>query len=70
MLAQGLDLGMMILMHEFPPKPMLLPHKCHLFNGNVLGLRWEEIGKEGHEYHEKGKEDKQAKLQVTEHGKE
>ena len=49
---------------------MLLPHKCHFFDGNVLGLRQEEIDKEGHEYHEKGKEDEQAKLQVTEHGKE
>ena len=69
MQAQGLDLGM-IFMHESPPKPMLLPHKCHFFNGNVLGLREDKIDKESHEYHEKGKEDEQAKLHVTEHGKE
>ena len=37
MLAQGFDLGT-IFRHESPPKPMLLPHKCHFFNGNVLGL--------------------------------
>ena len=69
MLAQGLNLGL-IFRHESPPKPMLLPHTCHFLNGNVLGLRQEEIDKEGHEYHEKSKEDEQAKFQVTEHGKE
>ena len=69
MLAQGLDLRMIFRLKS-PPKPMLLPHKCHFFNGNVLGLREDKIDKESHEYHEKGKEDEQAKLQVTEHGKE
>ena len=54
MLAQGLDLRMIFRLKS-PPKPMLLPHKCHFFNGNVLGLWQEEIYKEGHEYHKKAK---------------
>ena len=65
MLAQGFDLGT-IFRHESPPKPTSVVSSMGMF----LVSGQEEIDKEGHEYHEKGKEDEQAKLQVTEHGKE
>jgi len=42
---------------------MPFPHTSHFFNGNILGLRQEEIYKESHEQHEKYKEDEQAKIE-------
>lgn len=60
----------MFIGNESLPKPVLSPNLLHLFNGNVLGLRQEEVDEESHDSDKKREEDEQAELHVAKHVEE
>ena len=57
-----------IMVNKSRPVWVSLPNLAHLFNWNALSFRQHEIHKECHHHYKEGKEDKQAKLHVTEQG--
>ena len=52
------------------PVPMLLPHPAHLFNGDPLCLRQEEVYEDGHNKHEEREEEEETEFQVAQHCQE
>ncbi|KAE8672658.1 hypothetical protein F3Y22_tig00111835pilonHSYRG00055 [Hibiscus syriacus] len=54
----------------FSLESMLLPSLVHLFDGDVLRLRDEEVNEDSHDDDKAGEEEEEIELQVAKHGEE
>eukprot|EP01084_Bolivina_argentea_P221184 374686_1 len=58
----------MFIRHVFGPEPVALPHKNHLLNGHILGLRQEEGDEHRHYHHPSAEEVEEPELHHAQHG--
>lgn len=65
-----MTMPIIIFPDELRPIPVSPPHSVHLFNGNALGLRQEEVDEDRHDQHEEAEEDEETELHVAKHGEE
>ncbi|RWV90504.1 hypothetical protein GW17_00047282 [Ensete ventricosum] len=66
----GLSCSDMVLRDVLLPKPVLLPHQSHLFDGHALGFWHQEDDKQRHHQHEGREQVEEPGLEVAERHEE